>query len=370
MIFPPVSAASKLEPYKRRLFIGAYGFEQRSLGWTAYQRGKASILNGAIVFQYKHPKGKNRTVELRKNLSALGVSAPKHIPYDTRQPHHIEDIIEKRFATLALGADEVVIDISAMTKLLILLCLDKLSNFAGTLRLEYSEGVDYAPTRKKYEKCKKNIDTIAFLPSRGFESIVRTKSLSSIRMQGQPVTMAAFTSFNEQLVRHMLGTINPHRLLFINGRPPRKDYAWRERATQEIHSKLIDEYSTDNPTDDKGLLTRVASTLDYRETISRIEEIYGQFGSHERIICAATSSKMQTVGLFFCKKRHPDIHIEYPTPDSYFVTGMSKGVSKVNEIVIPQFSEFVKTMRIKDDVPSEEGYQKISSVFEPNITAQ
>ena len=342
MTFPAISASTKLQPGSKRLFIGAYGFERRSLGWANYQREQGAILNIALVFRYKHPKGKNRIAELRKALAELGVSNPKDIHYDLRFPHNIEDIIDEKLRSFLLDVEEVVLDVSAMTKLLILVCLCKLNNFTGTVRIVYSEAENYSPTQEEYERSKKDVEVIAKFPSRGFESIVRMKCLSSIRMQGQPVSLLAFTSFNEQLVRHMLGTMNPHRLIFINGRPP--DYAWRERATQEIHNKLVDEYRIDNPIDNVGLLSRVASTLDYRETVDRIDEIYKQFGIYERIVCAATGSKMQTVGLFFSKIAHPDIHVEYPTPDSYYVKAMSNEVKKVHEVVIPTFSEFVKSI--------------------------
>jgi hypothetical protein len=233
-----------------------------------------------------------------------------------------------------------------MSKLLILISLCKLSGFEGTLRIVYCEADDYSPTQEEYQKSSIAMGSIATFPSHGVESIIRTKCLSSIRMQGQPVTLIAFTSFNEQLVRHMLGTISPHRLLFINGRPPRPDYAWRERATQSIHQGLIDEYIADNLTDKKtGLVRRVASTLNYRETIHCFKEIYQQFGLYERIICATTGSKMQTVGLFFSKVIYPDIHIEYPTPNSYFVQGFSMGVRNVHEIVLPHFSKTLESIR-------------------------
>jgi hypothetical protein len=272
-------------------------------------------------------------------LDIVGVPAPVEIDYDASAPHSIENAIQVTFHDELSKTGEIVVDISAMTKLLILITLIKLRSFRGTVRIVYSEAEDYCPDFEDYEKSKKSMKTIAKFPSRGFESVVRTRSLGSVRMQGQPVSMVAFTSFNEQLVRHMLGTISPHRLLFINGRPPRRDYKWREVATQEIHNQLIEEYSADNALDRKGLLKRVASTLDYRETYTRIDEIYSQFGTHERIICAATGSKMQTVGLFLAKLAHPDIHIEYPTPNSYFVEGISLGVRRVHEIVLPQFSD-------------------------------
>jgi hypothetical protein len=84
--------------------------------------------------------------------------------------------------------------------------------------------------------------------------------------------------------------------------------------------------------------------------------ICASYGQRERIICAATGSKMQTVGLFFAKAAHPDIHIEYPTPDSYFVSerGMSASLPtrnaarfspRVREVVIPAFRSFLRALR-------------------------
>lgn len=347
MTFPVISSAEKLKRDGNcRFFIGAYGFEDRSLGWVKFQKNQGVILNHAMVFRYQPSKGHNMVSELRRELRNIGETVPEDIKYDPRS-HNVEALLSNKLQQIISKADEIIIDISAMTKLLILVCLCKLEKFSGTLRIVYSEPEDYAPTKEEYEDIEEKIKKIAKYPSRGVESIIRTKCLSSIRMQGQPVTLIAFTSFNEQLIRHMLGTISPHRLLFINGRPPRTDYDWRERATQEIHNKLIEEYKTDNPNDKNGKLKRVASTLEYKETVDLLDQIYEheQLGTYERIICASTGSKMQTVGLFFSKIIHPDIHIEYPTPDSYFVKGMSKGVRKVHEIVIPQFSKFLIVIR-------------------------
>ena len=346
MTFPDRSLASKLHPDKKRLFIGAYGFEKRSLGWAIHQEGQGSILNRALMIRYSPSKGRNRIKLLKQALSRIGINAPIDFLVNTYSPHRIEYSLCRKLESLLPYVEEVVVDISAMTKLLILVCLCELGKFRGTVRIVYSEAEEYSPSQEEYEQSKHDMKMMATFPSQGFESIIRMKCLSSIRMQGQPVTMLAFTSFNEQLVRHMLGTISPHRLLFINGRPPREDFAWREYATQEIHKRLIEEYPADNPLNDQGLLDRVASTLEYTETIDRLDEIYNRFGIYERIICAATGSKMQTVGLFFGKMKHPDIHIEYPTPDSYFTkNGISKEIREVHEIVVPKFSEFLTKLR-------------------------
>jgi hypothetical protein len=341
-MFPDTKEAEKLLPGTNRLFIGAYGFEPRSLGWINFYSGHGEILKKALIIKYKNPKGKNKIQQMKKALDICGVREILEIKYDTKAPYNFNEMLSGAFKSHKENIDEVVVDISALTKLAILVCLSILRDFKGILRIVYSEAQSYSPAKEEYEKSKKDMQMFMKFPSRGFDSIVRLKCMSSIRMQGQPVIMVAFTSFNEQLVSSILRTITPHRLIFINRKLPREDFKWREHATQEIHKDLIEEYHNDNPIDDSGLLSRVASTLYYKDTIEIIENIYNDYGLHERIICAATGTKMQTVGLFFCKIMHPDLHIEYPTPDSYFDKGSSEGVRKVYEIVIPNYFEFLK----------------------------
>lgn len=344
-MYPPVTPEAELERDTKRVYVAAYGFEDRSLGWAQKAHGLAPDKNSSILFKYVSPKGKNRIKELRALLRKAGITRMNEINYQINALSPLEDSVEKAFSGINDETDEVVLDISAMTKFLILLCLCQLSTFNKTLKIVYSEANEYFPNQEDYNNFKADMRFITSVPSQGIESILRAKCLSSIRMQGQPVTMIAFTSFNEQLVRHMLGTISPHRLIFINGRPPHSFNAWREQATQEIHKGLISEYERDNQTGRNGLLKRVTSTLLYHETIEEIAKIYKTFGLYERIICAATGSKMQTVGLFFAKSRFPDIHIEYPTPDSYFTSGTPKGVRQVHEIVIPNFSNLLDEIK-------------------------
>ncbi len=346
-----LNSAQILEPNGRRLFIGAYGFEHRTLGWLEYQKSQKDIINHALMFRYNPSKGHennpNKIKEVNKALTAIGAHhQPDEIIYSWLMPQGVENDIEDYFASHLKNFNEVIVDVSSMTKFLILICLCKLIHFNGAVRIIYSEAEKYSPTFKDYEKSMEDMAFLAMFPSQGVRAIARARCLSSIRMQGQPITLITFTSFNEQLVRHLLGTMNPHQLVFINGHPPRPDFAWREKATQEIHKKLIEAYKSDNPIGGNGLLVNSVSTLDYKETVEIINRIYLQLGSYERIICGATGSKMQTVGLFFAKVLHPDIHIEYPTPDSYYFEGLSQGIRKIYEIEIPNFSKFVEDQKI------------------------
>jgi len=341
--FPEIGKATVLDNDKKRLLICAFGFEDRSLAWTNFQRGN-KILTDAYVIKYQNPKGKNKLIELKKNLKEIGVAKPIEQNYDVLGQNNIEATIEEYLKNINDLYDEIILDITAMTKFLILIFLCKLEIFEGFVRIIYAEADEYAPTEEEYNKFRDKVKKVIRFPSRGFGTILRAKCLSSIRMQGQPVALVAFTSFNEQLVRHMLGTISPHLLIFINGAPPREEYRWREKATMTLHSKLIAEYPIDNEINEEGMLNRAASTMDYREAIACIDDIYTKIGLRERIIIAATGSKMQTVGLFFAKIKHSDVHIEYPTPDSYYIKGFSSGCKNIYEVEFSEYKCFINNL--------------------------
>jgi len=342
---PTLNKAEVLRNGATRCYIGAYGFEERVLGWTLIQAKQGEIVNKAFVFKYINGNPKNRIDELKRKLESIGIRADSIVDlhYDVLFPYDIEDKFDSILKDISTF-DEIILDVTGMTKFLILISL-KLSTLSKKVRVVYAEAMQYAPSKSDFAKSKNAMTVLAKFPNRGFGSIIRARCLGSIRMQGQPVTLIAFASFNEQLIRHMLGTISPHRLIFINGRPPREEFRWRESATQQIHGKLIEEFAADNPVDSKGQLLNVTSTLFYQETLVRIDEIYGTFGLHERIMVAATGSKMQTVGLFFAKILHPDIHIEYPAPQSYFEKGLSQHVRQVHEILIDDFSALIANLQ-------------------------
>lgn len=332
---PLVAVAEKRLASAERLFIGAYGFEERTLGWLNMVKPDTKIRQG-FMFRYVNPKGKNRTAEVRKALERFGVKRPIEASYNLLAPQELE---EGLFTRIDIDTfEEVVLDITAMTKLMIMIALNALKDFKGRVRLVYSEAETYSPDIKEYDENKRQMALSAKFPSTGVEQIIRLRFLSSIRMQGQPRTLVAFASFNEKLVSHCIEFISPHRFVLINGCPPRAEYKWREYATYDIHRRLCEKYPGDNPLNSEGILSRRCSTLEYSETIDTLAEVYAKYGGLERIICAATGSKMQTVGLYFSKLLYPDIQVEYPTPDSY-LKSLSAGVRQVHEVVFESFAD-------------------------------
>ena len=115
-------------------------------------------------------------------------------------------------------------------------------------------------------------------------------------------------------------TVYPGRLFLINGCPP--VHSWREEATAWIHDQVRREWEEDNPAtlSNSGSVwmpRRTASTLDYRETVSLLFKLYWQLSATNRILLAPAGSKMQAVGCYLVKALHPDIHIEYPSPEGF-----------------------------------------------------
>ena len=350
MKLPAIQPATKLSKGPKRLYISGYGFEDRATGWMSFQEKQGKILTESLIVNYLPPKGENRITEVRKALRKIGIDFPNEWEFDITEPGEIEERIKKKIGSVD-KYDEIILDISSLTKFLILIFLCVLSKYKGFLRIVYTEANDYPPSKSQYVNLKIDPTLIQHFPTQGFGTILRAKCLSSIRMQGQPVCLIAFTSFNEQLIKYMLGTINPYRLIILNGKPPRSDLRWREKATYEIHKKLMDAYKKTNPINsDTGLPQIRVDTLRYHETFNTIEKIYREHCNYERIIVAATGSKMQTVGLFFNKIAHPDIHIEYPTPDSHLFPGAPKGIKYVHEIEIPHFATYLKNLHSESHI--------------------
>ena len=65
---------------------------------------------------------------------------------------------------------------------------------------------------------------------------------------------------------------------------------------------------------------RATSTLDYTETVRVLIDLYWSNAAEYRMVLAPTGSKMQTLGCYLAKGIHTDIHIEYPTPESFLPT--------------------------------------------------
>jgi hypothetical protein len=312
------------------LIVHAPGFEDRTF---AIIDGLASdIRANAILIDYVPNNPDNRLAAVRQGLAAKGVKVTEQdiITYNHFEPGDFEERLSIRIRHLK--AHRIVIDISTMSKLLIMLTL----NVARDLKLDvivfYAEPLAYRPTEEDFQhaRAESKVHQPSLQVFTGVHGVVRVDSLASVAMQGHQTAALVFMSFNDALTQVLLNTVYPGRLLLINGRPPR--HRWREKATAWIHDQVRREWEEDNPVSDTkpgdvALPRRTVSTLDYRETVMLLLDLYWELSATQRILLAPAGSKLQTIGCFLIKSLHPDIHIEYPSPEG-FAPDYSTGVGR------------------------------------------
>ena len=331
---------ARFEIGKRRLFVAAEGFEERSLEWIR-RLPREVWFEHCLLCRYQ-PERKARLTELLAETCPRCYREPRTVDFHRFSPAEFEQALDRELLPLLSSVEEIVIDLSVMSKLMIMILVWYLRCFGGRVRVIYTEPMSYAPSQGEYESHREQFSKTLLLPSYGVHEVVRTPHLSSVVMQRSPSVVIAFTSLNEQLIRALLSTINPSRLLLINGVPPH--LAWREVATQEIHAGIIADYSADNLVDtETGKLLRRASTLFFEESFAVMAGIYREFCFSHRLVLAPTGSKMQAFAGGVFKACCPDVHVEYPTPESYIISGYSsKEIRAVHEVVFERFDEMVR----------------------------
>ena len=310
------------------VLIHAPGFEDRTM--AVVERITVSGRPHAVLLEFYPYAKKNRLADVTRALSGAGLQVGDEdiVAYDRFNPETFEDRLESRLQIV--GASRAVVDISTMSKLEIILVLKVCHSLGLDVRVIYTEAETYGPSKEEFEEAKDKgqIHRPSLQVFNGIHGVIRVSSLSSIAMQGQSTAAVVFMSFNDALTQVLLNSIYPGRLLLINGRPPQ--HAWREGATAWIHDQVRQEWSEDNPIADiEGasvpLPTRVVSTLDYRETVRMLIELYWELSPTHRILLAPAGSKLQAVGSYIAKALHPDIHIEYPSPEGFQPT-YSEGI--------------------------------------------
>jgi hypothetical protein len=310
--------------------LSAPGFEDRTM--AIFDSIVHAGGSHAILLDYRPFNERNQLRDVRDKFASRGISVADTdvLPYFRFDPDDFEENL--RAVLLRHRARRVILDISTMSKLAILLALNVSRESKLEVVIHYAEAEFYGPSRKEFEDARisKEIHRPTIQIFTGVHGVIRVGSLASVAMQGQPTAAIVFMSLNDALTQVLLNTVYPSRLFLINGRPP--VLGWREEATAWIHDQVRREWEEDNPLagttrGGPGLPRRTASTLHYRETVEMLLKLYWELSATHRVVLAPSGSKMQAVGCYLVKALHPDIHIEYPSPEG-FLPEYSSGISQ------------------------------------------
>jgi hypothetical protein len=343
---PNIQKCDRLQLRDGDILITVGGFEERRLAASQMTIGPST--GDAILIRYETEDPRNNEEQIISELRRKGIAVDENriIAYNRFAPQPFSALLRERLESLEARA--AVVDVSAMSKLCLLLCIDVCREMNLDTSVFYAEAATYGPTQEAYNMAK--ADLAKNLPSlqiyTGVHGFVRVAQLSSVAMQGQPTAAIAFMSFNEQLTQALLNSVYPSRLFLINGRPPK--FKWREEAMAWIHEQLRREWpERDNPVDAKGLPKRSTSTLHYQETVQTLLALYWILAVDHRILLTPAGSKMQAVGVYIAKALHPDIHIEYPTPKG-FLDPYSTGIGSKWIIRFGPLEDLVRLLRHKE----------------------
>ena len=344
-LLPPLTPCEQVRLGPGDVIIVSGGFEDRSLAF----RDILVVDEGAqaIVIEYRPEDSRNRFRQAVEALRGIGVE-PQIAVFDRYNPEQsLRNMRHCINAAAASGAGKVYVDISALSKLGILMALLLCQEKNLYTVIIYQEAHQYRPTKKEYNKARaeNNILQPSLQVYSGIEDVLCISELSSVAMQGQPTCLVAFMSFNDKFLQALLNRLNPSMLFLVNGSPP--IHSWREEATAWIHQRLLDEWSAYNSLNSNGLPHYTTSTLDYRQTYDLLGKLYWECFSTHKMILAPSGSKMQAVGSYLFRAVHEDVHIEYPTARGY-LDEYSAGVGARWLLELGYIEDLVSKLRKQD----------------------
>ena len=336
-VFPPIEALMVDRLPEGTTYVGTAGFEDRALSVLneIKRLGLGHRIGRALAREYRPLDERNKKEEFEHLLTDVGLAKEEvtWIVCDRYQPGQFADILAGLRDNGLWGA-HILLDISAMSKLTVVLALQELANWGLPVTVAYGEAAEYHPTRDEYEAEKPDIpDAIPGFLTTGVYEIVTTNSVSSVAMHGYPLMMVIFAAFNYKELLALINELTPQGFILLEGIPHEEHNHWRLEAIQWINRRIRGD----------ALERHELSTFEYVETIEKLEEIHNEYQYTHKMIVAPTGSKFQTVGVWVSKQLHPDMQIVYPIT-SEFVGAYTKGCKALWQICFPNLSEFVATL--------------------------
>ena len=283
------------------------GFEDRAIETLrrTCEAGKTGFSLGIV--DYLPPYPQNRLEALHSISQSANLQANRFV-YDRENPSGMGETLRQ----FTQAFERIFIDISGMSRLLIVQTLVALiSEQNQPTTIIYGEAKEYRPSKDKFEqdsKDGKNKPPPSYLSSGIFE-IAAAPELSSVSMLGEAIRLVAFPSFAHEQISNMVQELQPTYTEFIHGVPPDRENKWRTEAIRELNHLILGEL--------REKKDHETSTLDYRETLQTLLQIYAERGIFDRLVVAPTGSKMQAVAVGLFRSVLHDVQIVYPTPQMF-----------------------------------------------------
>lgn len=330
---PPISHLEAESFSSPLTYIGAAGFEDRATSFLDWAISRNMTVDNAIAIEYRPYDETNKIQLFKERLSKVKAHATWVI-FDRYDPQKFSKAILPTLEFLNSG--RILVDVSAMSKFLIMIILQALRDRPNPLTIIYTEADVYHPTKEEFELKRKELGTVPDFLTTDVYKILAVTSLSSVSMQGHPILLLAFPTFNRTEIVALYNELSPKCMILFEGTPHEEQDKWRLEAIREINERI-----TTNP--DYTIEQRVISTFDYRTNVEMLENVYQEYSCTNKIVLSPTGSKLQTVAAFMFKQLRPDVQIVYPVTRS-FIGEYSEKCRALWSISVDSFSEFVRLL--------------------------
>lgn len=319
------------------VIVTCAGFEDRSVALLNWAISSNKQISSVVLVEYKPMLSENRLEEL------IRICETSSIQYQVIQ-HDRENQSGGGEEIITATADHlgpVIIDISGMSRLLIVQIVVALGRRKTGFRnafIGYTVAAIYPPSMDEVSEALRNVtygdDNDVYFLSSGVHDVSIVPELSSVALQGQPIRLILFPSFNPDQFNALRSVIQPSYVSIIHGEPPSDDNKWRQEAISKLngipHLLHKEEYTI--------------STFHHSATVDVLLKIYQEYGVLQKLIIAPTGSKMQSVGVGIVRAYLDDLQIAYPTTRLF--SNPSDYTHGVNKSFILPLADYTNILRV------------------------
>jgi hypothetical protein len=304
------------------------GFEERAT--EALRRAVATGSQGfrVLCVQYLPNVPENREDEVAQ-LCAASAATLDTLLFDRESPAGAADAILER----VLATDRLHIDVSGMSRLLIVQLIAAVvrAQLCSRVNVLYCSARDYPPSQEQVAQTiaeQTDIVGLTMFVSAGVFGLMVVPELSSVAMQGQPMRVIAFPSWNTTQLAAVCSEMQASYFTIVHGRPPNQQSAWRRDAIRNLNR--VESLPAREEFD--------VSTLDYREMLTLLLRVYAEHSQREKLVVSPTGSKMQSLAVGLVCGFLSDLQVVYPTPRSFAAPGeYTHGVGQLYQLSLKPF---------------------------------
>ena len=248
--------------------VGA-GFEDRALYGLKKACNESSCF-GVGVIGYLPRVKQNRLNECKSLCEEYSINFTE-FEYDREKPSGFGLVL----SNFASKFERVFLDISGMSRLLIVQAIVSLVKRDIEFHILYSEASIYPPLQSEFKERTISNDgsSVSFI-STGIFEIVSSPELSSVAMLGSEIRLISFPSFDPIQLSNLVQEVQPTHNNVIHGEPPSPQHSWRKDAIKNLNQSIIKTLQRPE--------THTCSTLDYRETLCFILSLYNKHSEFDR----------------------------------------------------------------------------------------